>query len=336
MASVIGALGATLISVVFIASFIGALHAPGPRSLPVGVVGSQAQASAVNAALGRERPGGYTVTSYPTVAAARSAILDRTIDAALTPAPTGALLQVASASGAAATNATVLDIGAVTHAGGLPLAVQNIRPLPSNDPQGISQVFFVIALTAPSLIYANLLINKFGRTLNPIRQTIAIVAYALVVSALAVTLADPIIGAFTGSPWGLFGIGALLAFAVTAAASAAARWTGGLGYLVLFLLFIPVGIASSGTTLGPNMITPWYADLGRALPVGAALPAVQNTVYFNATAITAPLLILSAWALAGAIALALVAVFHPPFPGQKKSGAGQQHVATLGEPGARG
>ena len=64
------------------------------------------------------------------------------------------------------------------------------------------------------------------------------------------------------------------------------------------------------------MITQWYADLGKALPAGSALPAVQNTVYFNGNAITAPLLVLSAWALAGAIALALVAIMHPRIPGQ--------------------
>lgn len=331
----IGALAATLISVVFIASFIGALHAPGPRSVPVGVVGNTAQASALSSALSQQRPGGYTVTRYPTVAAAQSAILDRTVDAALTQAPRGALLQVASAVSPAATNATVKDIGAVVQAGGVRLAVQDIRPLPPNDPEGISQVFFAVALIAPSLIFANLLVTKFGRTLHPIGQVIAIIVYAVVVSAVATIIADPVIGALTGAPWGLFGIGTLLAFAVTAAASAAARWTGGLGYALLFLLFIPVGIASSGTTLGPQMITPWYADLGKALPAGSALPAVQNTVYFNGNAITGPLLVLSAWALAGAIALLLVAVFHPPAPGQPTPNP-EQDTATPRESGAQG
>lgn len=336
MATAIGALGATLISLVFIGSFIGALHKPGPRSLPVGVVGSQAQASAVSTGLSRQRSGGYTVTRYTTVSAARSAILDRTIDAALTPTRPAALLQVASATSPAATNATVEDVNAVVGAAGLRLAVQNIRPLPANDPEGLSQVFFVIALTAPSLVFASLLVNKFGAHLRPVGQIIAILVYAVVVAAMATAMTDPVIGALTGAPWGLFGIGTLLAFAVTAAASAAARWTGGLGYLVIFLLFIPVGIASSGTTLGPKMITPWYADLGKALPVGAALPSVQNTVYFNGNAITAPLLVLSAWALAGAVALALITVFHPPLLGQKTTPPPEQPGGVPRETGTQG
>jgi hypothetical protein len=315
---VIGGIGATLISLVFVVSFLGALHAPGPRSVPVGVAGSPQQASAVSADLGLQRPGGYTVTSYPTLAAARSAILDRTINAALAPSSPVSLLLVASATSQSATNATISDVAAVAHAGGMQLAVQNIRPLPPNDPEGLSQVFFVIALLAPSLVFANLLVTRFGRTMHPIGQITAIALYSALVAAVATVFADPVIGALTGAPWGLFGVGTLLAFAATAAAAGAARWTGGIGYLLIFLLFIPVGVASSGTTLGPHMITPWYADLGKALPAGSALPAVQNTVYFNGNATTTPLLILSAWALGGIVALALVAIFHPAAPGSRK------------------
>ena len=56
------------------------------------------------------------------------------------------------------------------------------------------------------------------------------------------------------------------------------------------------------------------------------MPAVQSTVYFNADAITVPLLVLSAWALAGAIALALVAIVHPPVRGQPTQSPDQGQV----------
>lgn len=81
-----------------------------------------------------------------------------------------------------------MDIGAVAHAGGLRPVVQNIRLL-TNDPQGISWV-----VISPSLTYLkNSLVNRFGRTLYPIRKIFAIIAYALIVSALATVLADPVI-----------------------------------------------------------------------------------------------------------------------------------------------
>jgi hypothetical protein len=126
----------------------------------------------------------------------------------------------------------------------------------------------------------------------------------------------------------MFGIGTLLAFAAAAIAAATTRWGGRIGYVVIALLLIPVGISSSGTTLGPNMITAWYADLGKALLAGSAMPAVQNTVYFDGNHITTPLLILSGWALAGVLAMVLAAILHPPLPGQQAQPAGQDAGTT--------
>jgi hypothetical protein len=312
-----------LISVVFIISFMGALHKPGPRSVPLGIVGTSSQASALSSALDHQAPGAFTITSYPTQAAATSAITGRSIDAALVPGRLIQRLFVASAVGSAVTDATVKDVHAAVHAARWLLAVKNIHPLPGNDPEGISQVFFVVALLAPSLVFGNLLLTRIGEGLHPLEHLAAIVIYAVIVGAVAAVFCDAVVGALVGAPWGLFGIGTLLAFAAAVMAAAVARWAGGIGYLVLFLLFIPVGIASSGTTLGPNMITQWYADLGKALPPGSALPAVQNTVYFNGNAITVPLLVLSAWALAGAIALVLVAIVHPRIPGRRKKSPDQ-------------
>ncbi len=328
VAILIESAGVTLVSLIFIASFIGALHKPGPRGVPVGVVGPPAAASALSAALNRQAPGGFTASSYPTLAAAHSAILARSIDAAVVPGARAGLLQVASAAGPAVTDATIKDVHAAAHAAGLHLAIQNIRPLPSNDPEGLSQVFFVVALLAPSLAFGNLLVTKISTDLHPAWQVAGIAVYAAIVAAVATVIADPVIGALTGAPWGMFGIGTLLAAAAAVTAAAAARWAGGLGYIVILLLFVPVGIASSGTTLGPNMITAWYADLGKALPAGSALPAVQNTVYFNGNAITTPLLVLSAWAVAGAIVLLAAAILHPPLPGQRAEQRGQPTGAT--------
>jgi hypothetical protein len=248
------------------------------------------------------------------------------------------VLLVASAVSPSLTNAIVKNIGAVARTARTPVSVQNIRPLPSSDPDGLSAVFFVIALMAPSLLFGNALVSKASPRLNPLWQLAVIAVYAAIVAAVATAIADPAIGAITGAPWGIFGIGTLLAFAAAAISAAATRWTRQIGYVVLALLLIPVGVSSSGTTLGPNMITPWYADLGKALLPGSALPAVKNTVYFNGNNITTPLLILSAWALAGALAMAMAALLHPPIPGEPTRSAGPDAAAiaaqskTAGQP----
>jgi hypothetical protein len=318
VAGLISALLVTIVSAVFVVSFIGGLHDPGPRSVPIGFVGSPAHASRLGSTLHHAVPGAFTVSSYHSAAAARGAIGLRDIDAALVPGPTSEHLLVASAVSEAETTAIIKVFSAGAAKAHVRLAVQNVRPLHPGDPEGLSQVFFITALLAPSLAFGNLLINRIGTALSEIGHLAIIAIYAVVIGAVATAIADAGIGALTGTPWAIFGIGTLLAFASAAMGAATSRWAGGIAYVVVLLLFVPVGLSSSGTTLGPKMITPWYANLGKALPPGAAQPAIRNVTYFNGNAITDPLLVLSAWALAGAIALALAAVLHPPLPGHPR------------------
>jgi hypothetical protein len=317
VAGLIGALVMTVLSLIFVASFIGALHNPGPRSVPMGVVGSPAAASALGRSLGHAAPGGFVVSRYSTEAAARSAINGRSIDGAVVSGPHGEHLLVAQAVGASLTNDIIKVFTTGAARAHVPLALTDIRPLHPSDPEGLSQTFFVTALLAPSFTFGNLLVRRIAPDLGSHWHLALIVVYALIVAAGAVAVADAAIGALTGAPWGLFGIGTLFAFSVAVMSAAAARWAGGIGVAVIGLLFVPIGLASSGVTLGPNMITPWYADLGKALPPGNLLPSVLNTTYFGGNAITTRLLVLSAWALAGIIAMIMVMILHPPTPGQR-------------------
>jgi len=326
-AGLASALLVTVVSAIFVISFIGGLHDPGPRSVPVGFVGPRVDAARLGTALSRQVPGAFTVTRYPSEGAARSGMFHRNIDAALLSGPASERLLVATAVSEAETNAILKVFSAGAARAHVPLAVQNIRPLHPGDPQGLSQVFFITALLAPSLVFGSLLINRIGTKLNEFWHLAMILIHAVIIAAVATAIADAAIGALTGAPWAIFGIGVLLAFAAAAMGAATTRWAGGAGYVVILLLFVPVGLASSGTTLGPRMITPWYADLGKALPPGTAQPAIRNVTYFDGNAITDPLLVLSAWALAGVIALVLAAVLHPRAPGAAGQSPRQQQRA---------
>ena len=321
-AGLIGAIAVTVISVVFVVSYIGALHAPGPHSVPTAVVGRPAQVSAVSRTLERAVPGGYDVSSSPTAKAARDSILDRNFDVAVVLRPRGELLLVATAVSSSLTTTTIKVFGSVAKADGVPLAVRDVRPLPANDPDGLSKIYLMIALLVPSLSFGNMLITRISPRLHPLLHVGVIAVYAGIIAAVAITLADAGLGALAGAPWALFGIGALLAFAVAVMVAAAARWGGGVGYLVIALLFVPVGIAASGLTLGPNMITQWYADVGKTLPPGASITAINNATYFSGNDMTVPLVVLGAWALAGTLAMVMAAILRPPLPGDRSQSRG--------------
>jgi hypothetical protein len=65
------AVGATLVSMLFVGVFVGALHQSVPHRLPIGVAGPAAAARQVGAAIARHSHGAFAVTAYPDAAAAR-------------------------------------------------------------------------------------------------------------------------------------------------------------------------------------------------------------------------------------------------------------------------
>ncbi|HEY7177279.1 MAG TPA: hypothetical protein VH442_20375, partial [Micromonosporaceae bacterium] len=257
----------------------------------------------------RAEPGHFVVKPYPNAVAARNAIIDRHVDAALL--PVAGQLVVSTGAGDALANSTARVFESAATSAGVNLGVINIRPLHTSDPQGLAQVLYVIVLFVPSMVFGYLLVRLISPRLNALVQLAILAVYAAIVSAVATAIADAGISALTGQPWGLFGIGTLIAFTAAVVGAAAARWFGRIGFTLFFLLLVAVGISASGLTLGPRMISSWYADLGKALPPGSGMRAVQNTTYFSGNQIITPLLVMSAWALGGMILMALAAFIHP-------------------------
>src|SRR5487761_1759099 len=79
--------GLTLLCMLFIGSFLGALHDPVPHRLPVAVAGPPGAAGQLSAAFARHAPGAFAFTPYPDAATARQAIQDHAVDAAVVLAP---------------------------------------------------------------------------------------------------------------------------------------------------------------------------------------------------------------------------------------------------------
>lgn len=72
-------------------------------------------------------------------------------------------------------------------------------------------------------------------------------------------------------------------------------------------MFVPVGVPATGGPLGSNFVANWFADLGAALPAGAAVSATRGIVYFNGHGLGGPLLVLGLWAGIAAVALVVPA-----------------------------
>jgi hypothetical protein len=97
--------------------------------------------------LGRKASGAFTVQAYGSLAAARTAILHRSVYGALEPGPQPVLLVAEAASSFVATllEKTFQD---VANTQSQRLTVYDVAPLPSSDPTGATPFAATLSLTS--------------------------------------------------------------------------------------------------------------------------------------------------------------------------------------------
>ncbi|MEU8320578.1 hypothetical protein AB0C33_19660 [Nonomuraea sp. NPDC048881] len=294
--------GVALLGMVFAGSFLGAFHAPEPHGVPVAVVAPAGQVRQLQSGIDRRRPGAFALSPYGSAEAARTALLEREVDAVLVPGE--GRLVVASAGGR--TGATVITAAfqGAAQAQGRTLEVEDAVPLPPGDAGGIAGMFYVLSVLLPGIALA-VLLARVAPGLGAAARTGVLAAGALVAGTAVAWLADVVFGALPGSFVPLVAVSAGIALAVGLVVAGLVKVIGTPGVGVAALLFVPIGLPASGGPLGARYIPEWYAAVGRVLPVGPAAEAVRNTVFFGGAALWTPVGVLALWALLGLVLLAL-------------------------------
>jgi hypothetical protein len=291
------ALGVVLsVQAVFVFSYVGALHAPKPHKVSIGVVGSSPLPAAVN------RQFSLRITHYPSEAAAQQAIDHRRIDGAFVAGPAGAKLIVVPAAGALAATAlgNVFELAAAAlHR---KVAVVQAHPLRTGDAVGNVSFLVVMALIIGGYL-ASTIGMAFGGPVTRRRRRLASLAIVSVIGALVTdVIAGPILGAIPTSKfivlWGLF---AFVMIAVAYATAALQAVLGAAGTLVVVVVFVILGAPASGGTVPSAFLPGFWRTFGPYLPAGAGTTIVRNTIYFTGNGITRSLLVIAAYLAAGAV-----------------------------------
>lgn len=197
-----------------------------------------------------------------------------------------------------------------------------MAPASPQDFDGLSSFYLVVGWCVGGYLCASVLaISTGARPADPRRAIIRLVTMALVsiVGGLGgAVIVGPILGALPGSVMALWGLGALIIFAVGAATLALQGLFGIVGIGLAILLVVVAGNPSAGGAFPLPMLPPFWKAIGPALPPGAGTWVARSIAYFKGNAVTGPLLVLSAWAVAGIVITMAASVFR----GRRKPGPG--------------
>ncbi|GAA5217334.1 ABC-2 transporter permease [Streptomyces thinghirensis] len=306
-------LGVIALQLLFIASYVGALHDPKPKNVPFGVAAPPAAAEQTVGRLERLPGSPLDPRTVADAASARKQIMNREIDGALVVDPSGRTDTLLVASGGGTVLATTLEglVAKVEQAGGRTVRTVDVAPASPQDFDGLSSFYLVVGWCVGGYLCASILaISTGARPANPRRAAIRLIVMALVsiVGGLGgAVIIGPILGALPGSVVDLWGLGALITFAVGAATLALQGVFGIVGIGLAILLVVIAGNPSAGGAFPLPMLPPFWKEIGPWLPPGAGTWAARSIAYFKGNDTTVSLLVLWAWAVAGTVITILAA-----------------------------
>ncbi|CAL9617846.1 hypothetical protein SUDANB145_05768 [Streptomyces sp. enrichment culture] len=314
-------LGVLALQLLFIASYVGALHDPRAKDVPFGVVASEDAAGRTAARLARLPGKPLDPRPVTDAADARKKIMDREIDGALIVDPRGTRDTLLVASGGGTALATTLErlVTEAERAERRTVETVDVAPASARDFDGLSSFYLVVGWCVGGYLCASILaISTGARPANPRRAAIRLIVMALVAIAGGLggaVIIGPVLGALPGSVVDLWGLGALVTFAVGAATLALQGLFGVVGIGLAILLVVIAGNPSAGGAFPLPMLPPFWKAVGPALPPGAGTWAAHSVAYFRSNDLTLPLLVLWAWAVAGTVITLLAAVPRRRRPG---------------------
>ncbi|MFJ8535141.1 DUF3533 domain-containing protein [Streptomyces sp. NPDC093591] len=312
--------GVVALALLFIASYVGALHDPKPKDVPFGVVAPQAAAQQAVTRLENLPGDPLDPRAVADEATARKQILNRDIDGALLLDPTGTTDTLLVATGGGKVLATTLEslLTTLEKSEARTLRTIDVAPADRHDANGLTSFYVTVGWCVGGYLCASIMtISSGAGRPTPRRSVIRLIAMAVValVGGLGGALiVGPILGALPGSIAALWGVGALIIFAVGAATLAFQAIFGLAGIGLVILIIVILGNPSAGGALPPPLLPPFWRDIGPALPPGAGTWATRSIAYFKGNDTTASLLVLSAWAAAGTAITLLAARLRTPPP----------------------
>lgn len=310
---VIAPLLAGLIVLVTLLGLIGfAIRDPKPHDIPVGVVGPPPAVQQLTDGLNSKAPGAFQFTSYLSEDDARAGLDSNAVDAVLVIGGGPPRLIVAAANGDTVSGVITGVFTAAFAAQGAQLLVETVHPFPSGDSHGVI-LFFVVLATIISTFVAQVVLFVRGRSARLATWIGVTAAWAVIGAVAAVGMNYWLVGGYDRySASAMAGLLALTSFAVGSATAGLTRLLGAPGIGLAGLVVVLLDLVSSGGPVGSNVLPDAYRALAPWMPVAQAGIALRSALYFDGSAATRPVLVLTGWLIGGLVVLLIAGAVRRP------------------------
>ena len=283
-----------------VSSNVAANHSPKPHDLPIGVVGTSAVTEAAEAQLGRAAPGAYKVHAYPSLTAAKTAVLHRSVYGAFQPVPSPVLLTASAASPAVAV-LLQRTFASVAARSGRALAVQDVVPLPESDSSGATTFSAILSLIIAGLAGTTMVYTLTRHRPEAFRLVVT-VALGICAGLITALVTNVLVGAFPDHFFAVWGVATLFVLAIGMSIAAFQMIFGIAGTAIGAILFLVIGNPASGGSSAPELLPNFWRTLSQVLPPGAAVTSMRDVVYFHGHGSTHALIVLVLYSVIGAAA----------------------------------
>ncbi|MFK4148452.1 hypothetical protein [Streptomyces sp. NPDC004065] len=291
---------ALVVVAAFITCYIGLQRDPRPHHLPVAVTAT-ALPDDMREALG----GSVDVRPVADAAAAHRAVTSHDVVAALSAdGRHGLRLEVAGADGASTTSAVKALVGAYAHGAGRHLTTEDVVPLTRFDARGLAGFYMAFGVTLAGFVLGSNALGLAG-VLNLRHRFRLLAGASLAIGTVAAVIAGPVLAAVPAPVLPLILTLTLLAAAAAFTTKLLGTYLGPVGVPVATLLLLTVGNATSGATIGADLLPAAARAVSALLPPGAAFRAITDLSYFDGAHAAGPVTTLAVWAVGAALLLGL-------------------------------
>lgn len=276
----------------FIWSYVGALHQPAPRGVPLGLVAPQAVAGTLQQQVA-SRTDAVTLVPIETADEATAAVRDGGLPGAV----------ILGGAGSATDTLVVTEVPSIAYeqlfrqvldqvddtlreqdpAQARGYTVQRVNDFAEADPEGLTPFYLAIGW----VVGGYLLLAFFGFTQRPARgwegigqRLLILVGYAVVSGTLGALIVGPVLGIFHAHLLQLAVFGAALSLAVTATVQALELLAGPIyGIGAAIVLYVIIGNPAAGGPFPRSFGPGFYHAIGGWLPPGMGVDGIRAIVY---------------------------------------------------------